>query len=269
MTTNAGALALNEGAGLRQETRSTLVKKARTHTLDAAGVTIRTGDTVGGTTSKLVTVVGELVQIGSSKVKVRLETDGIPVKQGSPVRGEELWITAERTFLVRRAVKTRQVLFSGVVDPELPGSERQETAWLLLRAANGCDCTDPDPAVCTAGCYPAGKGSQCRCHQIHTAEEVRSILTRARGLDPAVDDLEDLWRSLTESYVESGCGNNAERYAREFLAHHARALAVVMRMVRPYVAEDSGYLFGSGFAAGVDYLRAYAYGLDPEGNGAK
>jgi len=246
------------------------VKKVRTETRDAAGVTIRLADTVGGTTSKLVTVVGELVQIGSSKVKVRLETDGIPVKQGSPVSGEELWISAERTFLVRRAVKSRQVLFTGVVDPELPHSEQQEAAWLLLRAVGGCDCTDPEPSACNAGCYVAPKGRQCRCHHIHTADEVRSILARARGLDPAVDDLEELWRHLTEVYCESGHRDaDAQRYAREFLAHHARALAVVMRMVRAHIAEDSGHLFAGGFASSVDYLRAYAWGLDPEGNGAK
>jgi len=246
------------------------VKNTRTHTLDAAGVTIRLGDTVGGTTSKLVTVVGELIQVGSSKLKVRLETDGVPLKEGSPVRDDELWITRERTFLVRRAVKSRQVLFTGALDPELTPVERQQAAWILLRAVSGCDCTDPHPADCTAGCYPAPKGSQCRCHMIHTADEILSSLAGARGLDPAVDDLEDLWRSLAESYVESGCRDaDAQRYAREFLAHHARALALVMRMLRPHLTEDAGPAFADGFTGGVDYLRAYAYGLDPEGNGAK
>lgn len=72
-------------------------------TRDAAGVLIREGDTVGGTTSKLTTIVGELIQIGSSKVKVRLDRDAVPTGPGRPRRGEEKWITRERVFLVRPA----------------------------------------------------------------------------------------------------------------------------------------------------------------------
>lgn len=246
------------------------MKKARTHTVDAAGVTIRTGDTVGGTTSKLVTVVGELVQIGSSKVKVRLETDGVPVKEGSPARGDELWITAERTFLVRRAVKTRQTLFTGTLDPDLPRVDQNEAAWLLVRAVAGCDCTDPYPAVCTSTCGSAPRSSHCACHLLRTAEEIQDLADRIRSLDPVLDDLAELHRHMTEIYCESGCRDaDAQRWAREFLAHHARALAVLLRMVVPYIADDAGRAFADGFTGGADYLRAYAYGLDPEGNGRR
>lgn len=238
-------------------------------TRDAAGVTIYVGDTVGGTTSKLSTIVGELIQIGTSKVKVRLDQDAIPIGRG-PVAGDERWVSTERAFLVRRAVKTRQVLFTGDVDTTLNPSDRRQAAWLLVRAVGGCDCTDPEPVTCTAGCLPASQGPQCSCHHIPTVGEVRSLINRVRAMNPITDGLDELHHSLTESYVESGCRDaDAQRYAREFLAHHARALAAIMHMAGPYLADDAGRPFTDGFAGGADYLRAYAYGLDPEGNGGK
>ncbi|MFM9590770.1 hypothetical protein ACKI16_29710 [Streptomyces scabiei] len=238
---------------------------------DAAGRTFYVGDTVGGTTLKTVTIVGEVVDIEPTLVKVRLETDGVPAVRGgpAPLKGAEILITTRRAFLVRRAAKSRQVLFTGDVDDTLPADRRQESAWLLNRAVGGCDCTDPEPADCTAGCYIASKGPQCRCHHVQTVGEIRALLTRVRAMNPIVDDLDGVRESLTESYV--GCGledADSRRWAREFLAHHARALAVVTGMVGPHIAEDAGPAFAAGFTAHADYLRAYAYGLDPEGNGS-
>ncbi|PWI16046.1 hypothetical protein DI272_19135 [Streptomyces sp. Act143] len=242
------------------------MKKA---TKDAAGNWIREGDTVGGTTSTLSTILGELVQIGASKVKVLLQADSIPLGRG-PLKGEEKWITAERVFLVRRAQPTRQALFTGDVDDDLSKVDRQESAWLLVRAVQACDCTDPHPVVCDAGCHAAPQGSQCPCHHIGSAKEYRDLIAAVTGQQLLTDDLPDLRKSLAETYVESGCrDSDAQQWAGEFLAHHARALAVAMRMVQSYVTADAGHDFGQGFAGGVSWLNAYAYGLDPEGNGRK
>lgn len=239
---------------------------------DAAGRTFYVGDTVGGTTLKTVTIVGEVVDIEPALVRVRLETDGVPAVRGgpAPLKGAEVAVNTQRVFLVRRAAKGRQVLFTGTVDETLQHADRQRAAWLLVRAANGCDCTDPEPDPCGSACYPAPRGSQCSCHHIHNREELLALLEGMRALNPLVDDLDEHRRHMAEVYNESGCHDSeAQRWAREFLAHHARSLAAALHAVLPYVREDAGHTFGRGFTGAIDYLRTYAYGLDPEGNGSK
>jgi len=231
-------------------------------TRDAAGISIRPGDVVGATTSKMLTIIGQILEITESKIKVRLERDALPAGPNRPVEGDEQWIMANRTFLVRRATTSQQVLFTSEVDDTLKPIDRQEAAWLLVRAVTGCNCTDPHPIVCQGRCVPAGKGRQCPCHYIRSTNEIRDLVSGALGAN-AADDFEDMYRHLAEVYCEAGHRDaDAQRYAGEFLAQHARGLAALMHKVGPFISKNTSQDFGAGFSGASLYMRAYAYGLD-------
>ncbi|MEV7891600.1 hypothetical protein ACWD3I_24985 [Streptomyces sp. NPDC002817] len=68
---------------------------------DAAGRTVREGDTVGGTTSGRyqATVIGPVIRIGRGQVKI-LVTNGPASDIVRPAQGDEKWISADRIFLV-------------------------------------------------------------------------------------------------------------------------------------------------------------------------
>ncbi|MDI9836228.1 hypothetical protein [Streptomyces sp. KAU_LT] len=83
---------------------------------DAAGRTIRAGDTVGGTTSGRyqTTVLGPVVQFGRGKVKVRL-TNRPDYGGLRDANGDDVWISTDRVFLVHPATERR---FKGFRTPD-------------------------------------------------------------------------------------------------------------------------------------------------------
>ncbi len=70
---------------------------------------------------------------------------------------------------------------------------------------------------------------------------------------------------LAEIYGEAGHRDrDAQRYAAELLAKHARELAALLQRERAAVHEDAGQRAAEGFSRAVTYLEAYARGLEPD-----
>jgi hypothetical protein len=70
------------------------------YVLDAVGRRVRTGDTVGGTTSGRyqATITGPVLKLGKGQVKIRVAGDGDGGYR--PAGGDERWISTGRIFLV-------------------------------------------------------------------------------------------------------------------------------------------------------------------------
>ncbi|WP_327594636.1 hypothetical protein [Streptomyces chartreusis] len=79
---------------------------------DAAGRTVQAGDTVGGTTSGRyqTTITGPVLQIGKGKAKV-LVTNRPTYTGDRPGNADDVWISADRLFLVHPAAERRFVGF--------------------------------------------------------------------------------------------------------------------------------------------------------------
>lgn len=78
-------------------------------------------------------------------------------------------------------------------------------------------------------------------------------------------DEEPALHHLTKLYSEAGHRDqDAQRYAAELLAKHAREIAALVRSVRVSVYEDAGQRVADGVLRGAERVEAYARGLVPD-----
>lgn len=80
---------------------------------DAAGRAVQVGDTVGGVTTPpgQITITGEVIRVGTSRVLVDVATAAAPVRgREVPAPGSSVWLSARRMFLIHgQAMQGQQV----------------------------------------------------------------------------------------------------------------------------------------------------------------